>query len=260
MRRNQILKLLIFATGLLFSSGCVVEPVENAGWTIEQRVNLHTRLGIGYLQQGRLAAAHEEIEYALKLDSNSSGANHAMALLQIELGEPNLVDQHFEKALAGDPKDLSARNDYGMYLCESGRIEAGIEELKMVLLDPLNDAPYKGQYTIAVCFSKKKQYQKAAHHLSTALAARPENRFILYESAVVSYELGKFLSARGYLERYLEHGTPSADSLLLAVKNELRLGSNELVQLYAYQLRSKYPTSLQSQKARSLLRGEAPDG
>ena len=92
------------------------------------------------------------------------------------------------------------------------------------------------------------------------MAARPENRFILYESAVVSYELGKFLSARGYLERYLEHGTPSADSLLLAVKNELRLGSNELVQLYAYQLRSKYPTSLQAQKARSLLRGEAPDG
>ena len=127
MRRNQVLKLLIFATGLLFSGGCVIEPVDNAGWTLEQRVNLHTRLGVGYLQQGRLAAAQEELNYALNLDSNSSGANHAMALLQIELGEPNLVDHHFEKALAGDPKDLAARNDYGMYLCKSDRIEAGIE-------------------------------------------------------------------------------------------------------------------------------------
>lgn len=260
MRRSQALKLLILFTGLLLLSACVVEPADNASWTIEQRVNLHTRLGIGYLQQRRLAAAQEELEFALELDAVHSSANHAMALLQVELGEKILVDQYFEKALTGDPKNLAARNDYGMYLCEIDRIEAGIEELKKVLEDPLNDSRYRGHFAMAACFSKRKQYHEAAHHLATALAARPQNRFILYESAVVSHELENFLSARGYLERYFEEGTPSADSLLLAVINELRLGSDELVQLYAYQLRSNYPTSLQAKQARSLLAENKPDG
>ncbi|MEC9328969.1 MAG: hypothetical protein VYD25_05850 [Pseudomonadota bacterium] len=258
---RQAVKLLIYATGgLLMLSGCVIEPAPTGGWTKEQRVSLHTRLGIGYLQQGRLAAAQEELEFALRLGTDDSGANHAMALLKVKLGESAAADQYFLHALAGDSNNRAARNDYGMYLCDTGRVDAGIGQLEQVLKDPFNDARYRSHFGMATCLSHDKQYQAAADHLSKALEARPNNRFVLYESAVVSHELGRFLSARGYLERYFEHGTPSANSLLLAVKNELSLGSDELVQLYAYQLRSSYPSSSQAKEARSLLAGSSPDG
>ena len=260
---SQAVKILIYAAaGLLILSGCVVEPATTAtgGWTKEQRVSLHTRLGVGYLQHGRLAAAQEELEFALGLGRDNSGANHAMALLKVKLGESEAANHYFEQALAGDSDNHDARNDYGMFLCDIGKDEAGIVQLEQVLGDPLNDARYRSHFGMAACLSHRKQYQRAAEHLSRALKARPKNRFVLYESAVVSHELGKFLSARGYLERYFELGTPSADSLLLAVKNELRLGSKELVQLYAYQLRSSYPSSSQAKQARSLLVGNNPDG
>jgi len=84
---------------ILLLTGCVTDDQGSKTWSVPQRVDLHTRLGLAYLQQGRLAAAQEALEYALALGPGHSGAHHAMALLKLNLGHTTLAREHYEHAI-----------------------------------------------------------------------------------------------------------------------------------------------------------------
>ena len=64
-----------------------------------QKVEVYTQLGLGYMNQGRLASSLEALEDALRVDPLSSPANYAMALLKIRLGESKDARYHFDRAL-----------------------------------------------------------------------------------------------------------------------------------------------------------------
>ena len=81
----------------------------------------------------------------------------------------------------------------------------------------------------------------------------PENPAVRYQSAVVSYGLGEYLSSRAFLERLFGTGNESADSLLLAVRTERKLGADDLAAEYAAKLRGSYPGSEQIRQLDALM-------
>jgi type IV pilus assembly protein PilF len=99
----------------------------------------------------------------------------------------------------------------------------------------------------------------AKDQLRAALVSRPNSSAILYQCAVVSFNLGENLSARAFLERYFGTSTASADSLLLAVRNEQKLRAKDLVVQYASKLRSDYPASEQTEELRAIMVSESND-
>ena len=131
----------------------------------------------------------------------------------------------------------------------------GIDQLTAAVNDPFNPSRYISHYRIGVCMNLSGRLEKAYAHLTKALRAQPSSGPVLYEAADVSFRLGRHLPARGFLERYFEQGNPTPDSLLLAVKNERELGSEPLVQHYAYQLRMSYPDSPQAAEVKELISG-----
>ncbi|HCV21720.1 MAG: type IV pilus biogenesis/stability protein PilW [Arenicellales bacterium] len=240
---------------LLLLYGCTPLVEQSSGWDLTQRVDLHTRLGLGYMEQDRLAAALESLQYALSLASDDSTANHAMALLQLRLGDSNAARSHFETALIAEHGNVAARNDFGSYLCEKGAAREGIAQFRQALKDPFNTRPYLSQYGLAVCLTRTGELKSAREYLGRALAAQPESGPILYQSAVVGYGLGNHLSARGFLERFFGLGLTSPESLLLATRNEQKLGAVDLVGQYATRLRKGYPSSTQAAQLDAVLRG-----
>ena len=76
---------------------------------------------------------------------------------------------------------------------------------------------------------------------------------MLYQAALVSFRLEEYLSARAFLERMFGAGGITADSLLLAVRTERKLGADDLVMEYAARLRSTYPGSDQVQQLNILM-------
>ena len=71
-----------------------------------QKVEVYTQLGLGYMNQDRLASSLEALEDALRVDPLSSPANYAMALLKIRLGEVKDARYHFDRALLTDPRNV----------------------------------------------------------------------------------------------------------------------------------------------------------
>ncbi|HCX87982.1 MAG TPA: type IV pilus biogenesis/stability protein PilW [Gammaproteobacteria bacterium] len=229
----------------LTMAGCVPLWEDEPGWDASQRVELYTRLGLEYMAQNRLASALEAMNDALAIAPGDSTANHAMALLKLRLGESADAETHFRKALASDSGNVGARNDYGSYLCGKGNWADGVYQLKSARDDPFNTEPYVSQYGLGVCLMGAGDLAGARDQFRAVLVVQPDNTTVLYQSAVVSYRLGEYLSARAFLERMFGAGGESADSLLLAVRTERKLGADDLAAEYAAKLRGSYPGSEQ---------------
>jgi len=253
--RGGVLKMKSLGTLLLALAiaGCAPLWEDEPRWDASQRVELYTRLGLEYMAQNRLASALESMNDALAIAPNDSTANHAMALLKLRLGESADAEAHFHQALLSDSGNVGARNDYGSYLCEKGNWADGVDQFKTARDDPFNTEPYVSQYGLGVCLMGAGDLAGARDQFRAVLVVEPENTAVLYQSAVVSYGLGEYLSARAFLERTFSAGDESADSLLLAVRTERKLGADDLAAEYAAKLRGSYPGSEQIRQLDALM-------
>ncbi len=245
--------------GLMMLAGCTAVQEHPTGWGDSQRAELYTRLGLGYMKQDRLSASLEALEEALAIAPQDSAANHAMALLRFKLGDSVEARRRFGISVASDPGNFGARHDFGTVLCQLGAWADGIQQFRAALDDPFNTATYRSQFGLGVCLLGVSDLFGAQDQFRAALASRPNNSAILYQCAVVSFDLGENLSARGFLERYFSTSTASADSLLLAVRNEQKLRAEDLVVQYASKLRTDYPASEQAEALRTIMVSESND-
>jgi type IV pilus assembly protein PilF len=176
-----------------------------------------------------------------------------MATLHAALGETEPARRHYQRAVRYDEGNFLARNDYGRFLCERDQVEDGIEQFRQAMDNPLNRQLQQSTYGAAACLIRAGRTAEARELLARTLRIDPNMKPALYQMAVISHDGGDHLSARGYLERFFDGGAATAAALLLAVRNELKLGAGDLVDVYAKQLRTQFPRSPELARLRELL-------
>ena len=118
----------------LLGAGCTVSGSRSA--TDNQEVVARAvELGIAYLRQGDTLRAKENIHKALDVDPRSPEAHASLALVFQQEQEWTLAESHFEKAIALDPKNSAARNNFGAFLFAQGRAEEAIAQLQVGVSD-----------------------------------------------------------------------------------------------------------------------------
>ena len=227
---------------VVLTTGCVSVPVGNK-WSVDARVDIQTRLGLSYMKLGRLEPAALALGRALALAPNDSRANHAMALFQLRISDRAAAEPYFRQAVDANNNNFSARNDFGGYLCQSGRMEEGLVQFDSALRNPYNDRLYISQLGAGACYVRILNWKEAEGYFFLALVGRPKLAMALYQMAEVTFAQADHLRTRAYLQRFFDTGAESAASLLLAVRNELKLQASDLVQLHADRLRTEFPTS-----------------
>jgi type IV pilus assembly protein PilF len=80
------------------------------------------------------------------------------------------------------------------------------------------------------------QFRKALQRNPTVVPA-------LLHMSSIAYENEKYLSARGYLQRYLAVAKHNAQSLWLGIRIERELGDRDALSSYELLLRANYPDS-----------------
>ena len=118
----------------LLGAGCTVSGSRSA--TDNQEVVARAvELGIAYLRQGDTLRAKENIHKALDVDPRSPEAHASLALVFQQEQEWTLAESHFEKAIALDPKNSAARNNFGAFLFAQGCAEEAIAQLQVAVSD-----------------------------------------------------------------------------------------------------------------------------
>jgi type IV pilus assembly protein PilF len=246
----KTLVLLPTAAAMLLLAACVTTTSgpENKPWDPDKRAEVHAELAAGYMQRGQLKVAQEELEKALAIESDNSRANQTMASLQVRLGNPDKADHFYRRAIAANKDNAQAEHDYGDFLCRRGKYDEALTHFDKAIRNPLYRGQEVSQAYAGGCLLQKPDLARAEEYLRVALARNPKQPLALYYMADLQYRNGRYLPARGFIERVFSASVEEPTSLLLAVKIETALNENAAAADYAKRLREKFPNSEEAKK------------
>lgn len=216
------------------------------------RARVHTELASLYFERGNMGVALEELRLATEADSNYAPAYNLLGLVHMDLRENNVAQANFERALRIAPNDPDANNNYGWFLCQTGREELSIGYFLAALKNPLYTRPARSYVNAGVCALRKNNERVAVDYLERALRIEPDNIQALLTLADLQFKRGQIEVARDTITRFNKVVEPTAESLWLAIRIERKLGDKASETAFGAQLRRRFAGSKEYQ---DLLKG-----
>ncbi len=218
-----------------------------------QRAKIHTELGSLYLGDGRLSTALDEARTAAASDSGYAPAYNLLGLVYMSLRDNAYAEENFGRALRLAPGDAEINNNYGWFLCQTGRERQSIAYFESAMRSPLYSTPVKPITNAGICTLRVKDDKSAEGYFRSALRYDSGNVTAMFWLADILYRQNHLGEARVHIDEVHRRSEPSAESLWLAVRIERRFGDRESEARYAAQLRHKFAGSPEFQK---LMQGE----
>lgn len=209
----------------------------------QERARIHTELAALYYSRGNHGVALQESMVAIEADPQYGPAYNVLGLVQMELKEDTAADRSFQQALAINPNDSEANNNYGWFLCNRGREKEAIAYFLAAVRNPLYQTPALAYTNAGVCSLKLGHDNEAESYLLQALKLQPGQPRALQALAEVYYRRGDYSGAKQLVGRFLEVAQPTPEVLWLGVLSARQLGDRNAEASYGTQLRRRFPDS-----------------
>jgi type IV pilus assembly protein PilF len=242
------------AASVVLLAGCASNP--SAGGLTElptssdqtdnqKRARIRMQLAVGYYEQRQLAVALDEVKQALQADPGFAEAHSLRALIYMDMGENRLAEENFLQAIRLTPNNPDFNNNYGWFLCQSGREQQSISYFEAALKDRTYQSPAKALNNAGVCSIRMKDRAAAEKYFSQAFQYEPGNPSTNANLAKISYDRRDYERARFYVGRVMKADVMNPDVLWLAIKTERKLGDRAAETSLATQLRRRHPNSVE---------------
>lgn len=255
-------------TAALFLAACQSTPPAQGTYVpksatrgaVNETAAVRVALAGEYIKQGNLDMAMRQINMALDSDARYAPAYDVLGVLLHRDGTPtNLVraDEAFRRSLALDPAFTRARNNYGVFLADQGRLGEALAQFEVAATTLGYDGRGESLINLGLTYKKtgqdalaKAQFEKALNVTHNSAVARIE---------LLDYALnqGDYLVAKGYLDEvtYLYGAEPMpARVYLLGIKTHQALQEEAKARALSAALLSRYPLSDEAKAVRQSLR------
>ncbi len=246
MKMRIILLVLV-----LFLSACVTTTRGNEDEKSGNRkaAETNTSLGQGYMQRGQYEIALEKLKRALAYDVSYAPAHTVLAVLYETIGELDKAETQYAEAVKYDSADGDINNNYGAFLCRIGKGAEAAPYFLTAVKDPFYRTPEVAYANAGNCALEMGDLDKADTFLRQSLEYNDKLPLTLISMADASYQMGNYMRARAFLQRFGSVGTWDEDSLLLGYRIESRLGDTKSANRYRQELLEQFPDSSQASKA-----------
>lgn len=266
MKLLKVLALLLGAFALAQLAGCAatgpgsasaasaanVIPVAPDDTDVRRRARIRLELAANYYQQRLYGPALEELREALKTDPNYADAFGLLGLLYMDLDDRPKADQSFQRALQLAPTDAELNNNYGWFLCQTGRESDSLAYFDRALADRLYATPARPLHNAGVCLRRMGDLPRALAYLQRSFQIDAGNAVAMFHLAEINLELRELERANFYAQRLLTLYDPNAQTLWLALRVQRARGERDGEASLAAQLRRRFPAS---DEARRLAEG-----
>jgi type IV pilus assembly protein PilF len=205
--------------------------------------DINVRLGVGYLQKGRLDDALVKLRKALEQASDNAQAHSSIALVYEQSGKQDEAREHYEEALDLNPEDGATRNNYAALLCRSGEPQAAEPHFLRAIQTRGYRTRAQALENLGVCAMQIPDLEKAENYLRQALKIDPRLSKALLQMARLSAEKQQYLSGRAYLQRYQAVKSMTPAALWLGIHVEKKLGNAAQVSEYETRLLRRFPNA-----------------
>ncbi len=209
----------------------------------ESPADTYVQLAAEYLRLGNLATALTKAKKAVAADPGNANAWLVLGLVYERLGEVDKALAAYRKGVGADGRNPYVLNAYGTLLCKQKEYEESLDAFERALKNPLYDTPWVALTNAGHCALQAGDQLKAEKYLLRALQANPEFAPALAQMAQISYDQGKYLSARAYIQRFREVARPTAPILYLSILTERKLGDLDQARSDELLLKAEYPDS-----------------
>lgn len=253
MKKNRLCSFKVFAifcAALL--AGCASGPTSNSQQELatssdqtdnQKRARIRLELAIGYYEQRQMSVALDEIKQALQADPNFADAYSMRGLIYMNMGENRLAEDSFQHAIRLAPGNPDFNNNYGWFLCQTGREKQSIEYFDAALKNRAYQSPAKALNNAGICSFKMNDRATAERYFSQAFQQDPGNPSTSFHLARINYDRRDYERARFYVGRVLKADVMAADVLWLAIRIERKLGDRAAETSLATQLRRRHGSS-----------------
>ena len=209
-----------------------------------KRARLRMELASGYFGRGQMTTALDQVKLALQADPNLSEAYNLRGLIYGNLGDDQLAEDSFRKALQLNPRDADAMQNFGYYLCQKKRYPEASAMFDRALALPQYRDQSRTLLTKGVCEAFAGQLAESEATLTKSYQLDPSNPSTAVNLSEVLYRRGDYERARFYIRRV--NAIPAlmgSQTLWLAARIEQRLGNRSGAQELGEQLRTRFPNS-----------------
>lgn len=250
---NKYFKIFISLTALLLVA-CESNPTYEgksgkkeialeSGKYDDSPANVFINLAIVYLRKNQIETALQYAERAVDKDSSNPNGHNILALIHQRLGQYKKSEVGFRRALSISPNNPYINNTYGGLLCELDMFDKSLIHFNKTIDHPLYSEKWIPQTNIGICALRVGKLETAQDYLRKALQNNGKFPIALYNMIKLSVLQENYLSARAYLQRYLEVGTHNPQTLWWGIKTEQKLGDRDRLESFKLLLRVKYPDS-----------------
>lgn len=238
----------------VFLSGCASTQESDSDDKSDSRkaVESNTSLGLEYMNRGQYEIALGKLKKAIREDPEYAPAQTVIAVLYERIGEQELAGKHYKLAFEAAPKDGDVNNNYGVYLCKTGKEDQAIGHFLKALDDPFYSTPAIALANAGSCALTNRHYTKADEYLRRALKIEPDLPDALRNMSRLSFEQQKYLTARAFMQRYEIAESHVAETLLLAFRIEMASDNRRAATKYKLMLESNFPESEETAEVRRL--------
>ncbi|SDY41424.1 type IV pilus assembly protein PilF [Collimonas sp. OK242] len=209
----------------------------------QRRAGIRLQLAVGYYEQHQLAVALDEIKQAVAADPELADAYSVRGLIYMEMGENRLADDNFQRALRSAPNNPDYANNYGWFLCQTGRPKESIAHFETALKSRNYQSPAKALTNAGVCSLKFNDTVAAQRYLSQAFQFDAGNPLTNAKLAQLAYDRNDYERARFYIGLVLKNDVQNAEALWTAIKVERKLGDTAAEASLVTQLRRRFGNS-----------------
>lgn len=219
--------------------GCVTVDATNQSdpsFNPTERAEARIALGIGYLEQGNMVKARENLEKALDHSPNYYRAQLSMAHYFEKVGETQSAERMYKTALKQHPRNGNVLNNFGTFLCKQGDYSSADKYFNAAI-----DQPYyyliSGSYeNAAMCALKAGNNEQAKYYFTRTLDHDPYRANSILHLAKLEIEDGEYTQARIRLMKFHQSYGLQKPSLKLLINLEEQAGNPSLQQQYQAKL------------------------
>ena len=209
-----------------------------------KRARTRMELASAYFGRGQMTTALDQVKLAIIADPNFGEAFNLRGLIYANLGDTQLAEESFRRALQINPRDADTMQNFGFYLCQQKRYAESNALFEQALAVPQYHDSARTLLTQGVCQAHAGQWADAERSLARAYEVDPANPAISVNLSEVLYRRGEYERARFYVRRINAlPAVSNAQTLWLAARIENRLANRQATQEFGNQLRSRFPES-----------------
>lgn len=208
-----------------------------------KRADIRLQLAASYYQKAQFGIAIEEARRALQADPNYAEAYGLLGLIYMDLGDRHEAEANFARALKLDPNSPELNNNYGWYLCQTGRERESVDHFLRAAHNRLYATPARAMQNAGVCMMQVRDFKAAEQYLRRSFELDATNPFVKYHLARLYLAMRQIERAAFYYGLLEKQVDATAQTLWLGLRIARASGDLRTERHFADELRRRFPNS-----------------